>query len=104
MNSKYTPTTEQVRKAYGFSNVPDGSAEFDRWLAGVVADAKAEQREADARKAQELAREALAIRNAYVAFWGAHSSRQITDVGREPKMPKTPALDAIRAVTPEEAS
>jgi hypothetical protein len=28
----YTPSTDEVRRAYGFSNVPDGSAEFGRWL------------------------------------------------------------------------
>lgn len=46
MNDEYTPTTEAMRErlvefSYEFSGVPraETSAEFDRWLAGVIADA-----------------------------------------------------------------
>jgi hypothetical protein len=30
--AEHTPTTDDVRRAYAFSNVPHGSAEFGRWL------------------------------------------------------------------------
>lgn len=45
---------------------------------------------------ERAATEAGAIRSAYLDFWGAHSSSDIERVGRRPKMPETPALDAIR--------
>lgn len=42
---------------------------------------------------EQLAAEANEIRNIYTAFWGAHSSRQIAEVGVEPTFPETPILD-----------
>lgn len=41
----------------------------------------------------KLAAEANAIREAYLAFWGAHSSSDINRVGVEPQYPETPLLD-----------
>lgn len=44
-------------------------------------------------EAAALAREAHAIRNAYLAFWGAHSHADIQQVGVSPTFPETPSLD-----------
>lgn len=46
-----TPSTEEVRAAWAWSIVgaePHAEAEFDRWYAERIDEAKAEQREADA--------------------------------------------------------
>lgn len=51
--NEYTPTTEEIREAYRYETGGDGCSvrgdealpEFDRWLAGVVADARREERE-----------------------------------------------------------
>lgn len=66
--SEYTPTTKQVRNLHAFAyawrsrdDTAEGEtdlselrtrqrAEFDRWLSSVIAAAKAEQREEDARE------------------------------------------------------
>ena len=41
-----------------------------------------------------MAAEAWAIRNEFVAFWGAHSSQQLGELMEaSPRMPKTPVLD-----------
>ena len=56
------------------------------------------------RTLEGAAREAGAIRAAYLDFWGAHSSSNIAAVGRQPKMPTTPVLDAIPAPVHEDAT
>lgn len=42
----------------------------------------------------KIADEAKQIRRAFLDFWGAHSSADITRVGVEPRMPDTPTLDS----------
>lgn len=59
MSTEYTPTTVEVRTAYGdqFCRNPEGQhdkgcpadLEFDRWFAAEIAKAQEEQRNADAQ-------------------------------------------------------
>ena len=42
---------------------------------------------------RELAAEAWAIRNEFLAFWGHHSANDLAAVGYSPRMPETPILD-----------
>jgi len=62
------------------------------------------QSPASTTAADAIAREALAIRNAFTEFWGAHSSRDLEAVGVSPGMPETPALDAHSRAQAKEAS
>ncbi|WP_083364854.1 hypothetical protein [Microterricola viridarii] len=42
-----------------------------------------------------VAAEGEAVRAAYLSFWGAHSSNDLTALGRKPTMPPTPELDIL---------
>jgi len=72
LTDAFTPTTEQVRDALRIYRVrPE---EFDRWLSQVKAEAKAEQREADAQIAlgeSEHLRDAATCRDIAAAIRAA---------------------------------